>query len=184
MDEQLVAFLRELIDRRNEQLEKRVPDISAAAQCAVTCLTGNNQIHLWGNGNCHSMASLLASQLLHNYQIERPGLPAILLDTDPAAAKNQLRALGKPGDLLILFSNEEHHQGLFGLLKTGQERNIRSLSVGNIELEHLCEAGLAGADDLAVFLDVSHKAQLLDCQLAVAFSLAGLIDHLLFGSDL
>lgn len=184
MDEQLVAFLRELIDTRNTQLERLVPDITSAAQSCVQTLTADNRILCWGSRDCHHIAALLQQQLLHHYRIERPSLPCILLASHSDDACRQLKALTRPGDLLLAFCSRENSESTRQILEIAAERNLTSLTIGDLRPEQLVNDSPNRSEDLAIFLDVGHKAQVLDSQLAIALSLAGLIDHLLFGSEL
>ncbi len=184
MDEQLVAFLRDLIETRNTQLEKLIPRISAAAQTCVATLTGDSRIFCWGNLDCYNIANIFSRQLLHQYRIERPALPCLILERELEQANRQIKALPRPGDLLLLFCSSEDSESVQKIQQAASERNLKWLTIGDIAPRGLIADAPTSTDDLAIYLDVGHKAQVLDSQLAIALSLAGLIDHLLFGSEL
>jgi D-sedoheptulose 7-phosphate isomerase len=89
----------------------------AAAQACIDSLRAGHKILLAGNGGSAADAQHIAAELVGRFKVERAGLPAIALTTDTSiltAVGNdygferlfarQIQALGRPGDVLIVYS--------------------------------------------------------------------------------
>lgn len=96
--------------------------VAEAAQVAVACLTGGGKLLACGLGHDADLARWLCSALLLRFERERPSLPAMALGAglavplSPGAGSYppsdllacQLRALGQPGDVLVVFAGLSH----------------------------------------------------------------------------
>ena len=89
-------------------------------KAAQNALSAGNKIMFFGNGGSAADAQHLATELVVRYKVNRAPLAAIALTTDSSlltAGSNdfgydtifecQIRALGKPGDLLVLDPENE-----------------------------------------------------------------------------
>ncbi len=92
--------------------------IAEAAQAAVGCLTAGGKLLACGQGGDADLAAVLCGAMTFRFERERPPLAALALGPGlgrplappPApghgedALSAQLRALGQPGDLLVVFA--------------------------------------------------------------------------------
>lgn len=82
----------------------------------IRCFRNGNKLLIIGNGGSAEMASHMAAEFVNKMELDRDPLPAIAL-TDIANVtsiandsdfkwvfQRQIRALGKPGDILIIFT--------------------------------------------------------------------------------
>ncbi len=92
-------------------------DISAAGSQITECLRRGNKVLTAGNGGSASDALHLAEELMGKFELNRPPLAALSLNSDPTLLtcigndygfssifSRQVRGLGKPGDVLIVFT--------------------------------------------------------------------------------
>ncbi len=92
------------------------PKIVEAANSILACLMANNKVMACGNGGSAADAQHLSSEMLNRFERERPGLAAIALTTDASTITSvandyqfadvfsrQIRALGRPGDVVMTF---------------------------------------------------------------------------------
>src|SRR3990167_2179616 len=83
----------------------------------VKCFENGNKVLICGNGGSAAQSQHMAAELMGRFELDRPPLPAIALSTDTSFLtawsndvsfgeifQRQIQALGKPGDVLIVFS--------------------------------------------------------------------------------
>ena len=184
MDDALLNFLRDLMEMRDTHVERLTPQIAFTAGLASSCLANDGKIFTAGCGHSASIALILEQQLIDQYRIERPNLPCIGLGSQSSFdfSTQQLKALAKPDDSLIIFSSLAQESAVGALLDIAADRGMTTILIGPTSA-----AGLRSKledKDVDIAIDVTHKAQLLDSQLSIALSIAGLIDFQLFGSDM
>ena len=188
MDDALLNFLRDLMEMRDAHVERLAPQITFAAGLAANCLAKDGRIFSLGCDHSAHIASILEQQLIDQYRIERPSLPCIGLQpcqsnqSSTVFSTQQLRALAKHDDCLIIFSSLAEESSASALLDIASDRGMTSILIGPTSASKL--RSKLQDNDLDIAIDVTHKAQLLDSQLSIALSIAGLIDFQLFGSDM
>jgi D-sedoheptulose 7-phosphate isomerase len=113
---------------------------NAADRC-ISALAQGGKLLICGNGGSSAEAQHLAGELVGRYKLDRSPLAAIALAADPAILtcigndycfeevfSRQVRALGRPGDLLIAFTTSGQSANILGALKAAREMRIHSIS--------------------------------------------------------
>ena len=109
-------------------------------QCSASLQRGGKLL-ICGNGGSAAEAMHLTGELVGRYKKERRPLAAITLGTDPALLTcigndycydeifaRQVRALARPGDILIVFSTSGRSANVLRALQTAREMQIRSIA--------------------------------------------------------
>lgn len=113
--------------------------VAEAAQALLACVTGGGKLLVCGNGASGALAQYMAALMIGGLERQRPELPALALGADAAtltavarrgeyadALAAQVRALGNPGDvLLVLTSNGD----AVNLVRAAQAAHEREMSV-------------------------------------------------------
>ena len=107
----------------------------------VECLRSGGKILAFGNGGSASDAQHLAGELVGRFLRDRPGLPALALNTDPsvitaigndmgydAVFRRQVEAHGRPGDVAIGISTSGRSPNVVEALRAARQRGL--LTVG------------------------------------------------------
>ena len=108
------------LEAKQRTLAAMGPRIVQAAELLAERLRGQQNL-VCGNGGSAADAQHFAAELVNRFEIERPGLAAIALTTDSSALTSiandyafeqifarQVRALGRPGDVLLAISTSGH----------------------------------------------------------------------------
>ncbi|WP_353056887.1 SIS domain-containing protein [Microbulbifer sp. MLAF003] len=119
MEQRVVTLFHHSLEATMNAGEILAPLIAEASEMVVHTLLAESKILLCGNGVSGALAQSFSSQLTGGFQRERPGLPAMALNSDGVSmgtvAQNHgsadtfahpVRALGQPGDLLIIISSD------------------------------------------------------------------------------
>lgn len=111
-----------------------IPDI---ADALVSSLLSDGKILACANGNANTIAQYFCTALLGRLGQDRPGLPAINLGADATTYSaicrdnrfnetfaRQVTAIGKPGDVLVVFVDDGHKANLIQAIQAAHDRDI------------------------------------------------------------
>jgi D-sedoheptulose 7-phosphate isomerase len=117
------------------------PAIDEAAQLFLSTLRGGGKVLAAGNGGSAAEASHLSTELLGRYAKNRRALPAVSLSADGSlitcigndygfeqAFARQVEGLGRPGDLLVVFTSSGNSANIIAALKQAKAQGIATLA--------------------------------------------------------
>lgn len=164
--------------------------IAAAAKLMADTLIGENKILVAGNGNCSALGQIFVSTLINQLHHERPSLPAIALNANALCSTatqstidhifhKQVRALGQPGDLLLIVTAGEA-ANINNAVIAACDKDMSVITIGsNTALQSISE--LLGGGHIEIPLPFSSLSTLYQVQLTTLLTLTDLIDYQLFG---
>lgn len=172
--------------------EVLAPLIAEASEMIVHTLLAENKLLLCGNGVSGALAQSFCAQLLGGFQRERPGLPAIALNGDAVSigtvARNHgraetfaqpVRALGQPGDLLVILSSDGRDSNLVQAMRAARDRDMGILALTGGDGGDC--AALLDTHDIELRVPSEVAAEVHQVHLLTVFCLCDLIDSSLFG---
>ncbi len=193
LDERIITLFHRSIESKMQSGEVLAPLLTEASQILVHALLNENKILACGNGISGANAQILTANLSHRFERERPPFPAFTLGSDfvsqTAIANDvsynevfakQIRALGNPGDILILFSTSGNPSNLVQALQAAHEKQMPVIAItgrdgGNI-------AALLDVNDLELRVPDNSRTRIHEVHLLINFCLCDLIDYQLFGA--
>lgn len=132
----------QMASRAVEALASRRDDVLRACALLVRTLESGGTVLTCGNGGSAAEALHLAEELSGRYRSNRPALRGVSLCADPTALTciandfgfdhvfaRQIEALGRPGDLLVVFSTSGKSANLVRALHVARERGIATLGL-------------------------------------------------------
>lgn len=190
--ERIKEIFNDSIALKAECLPSLAPMIVRAASVMLGCLMENNKIMTCGNGGSAADAQHFSSEMLNRFERERPGLPAIALTTDASTLTSiandyqfadifakQIRALGRPGDVLLAFSTSGHSPNILNGIDAAHEQEMRVvLATGKDGGE---ASLLLNKDDVEIRVPSASTARIQEVHLMVIHCLCDLIDDHLMG---
>ena len=194
LHEQVVEAFHSSIDITMQSLEDLAPRIADCSELIVQSLLSENKILCCGEGQSGALAQIFCSNLLNRFNYERPSLPAIALCTDATTMTavtgdstfneifaKQIRALGQPGDLLLVISNSSGSGTTIQAIQAAHDREMIVLSISNRDNSDI--SSLLLPEDLELRVPSANRARIAEAQLLAVNCLCELIDHQLFGSQ-
>jgi phosphoheptose isomerase len=125
-----IGYAHEAIGR----LSSDAPQIARWAGILKTCLAAGGAVVTAGNGGSAAHAAHLAAELSGRFLCERPPLRALCLASDGPAVTaiandygynqvfaRQIRALVRPGDVVVLFSTSGQSPNVLEAARAGRE---------------------------------------------------------------
>ena len=170
------------------------PRIAVAAQAMVDCLKAGGKILSCGNGGSAGDAQHFAAELVGRFERERAELAAIALTTDSSILtaiandysfdeifSKQVRALGKPGDVLYAISTSGNSKNVIAAIRAAQEKGLRIVAMTGRNGGHI--AGILKSDDVLLNVESPVTARIQEVHLLILHCLCDAIDNLLFGEQ-
>ena len=138
-----------LLEQHYAELVQAVADaktsLAQVERCAETiadALQAGGKVLTAGNGGSAADALHLSEELVGRYKNNRRALPAIALPADGTALtcigndfgfdqifSRQVEALGKPGDVLVLFTSSGNSPNLLLALEAAKKQGIRTVAL-------------------------------------------------------
>lgn len=179
------AELRELAALAEASATTLSADVAAVADRVVAVHRQRGKLMFCGNGGSAADAQHLAAEYVVRFRRERRPLAAIALTTDTSiltAGGNdygfddvfarQVRALGRPGDLLVLHSTSGESENLLRAAEAARTAGVATVAF-------LARGGgrLRAAVDHAVVVDTESTARAQEMHLAIGHAVCEVVDR-------
>ena len=168
------------------------PMIDRVSDSFVATLLQDGKIITCANGNANILAQYFCTALLSRFDQERPALPAINLGADATTYSaicrdnrfndtfsRQVRAIGKPGDLLFVVVDDGHKANLIQAIQAAHEREMMVVVLSARERSDI--TSLMHPEDQEIALNNLQAHEATPLMLVIINALCDLIDHKLFG---
>jgi phosphoheptose isomerase len=125
----------------HQQLDE-LPAVEAAGNEIRQAIKSGRKLLTAGNGGSAADALHLAEELVGRFDKERDSLPAIALCADPTLItcigndygfdhlfSRQIEGLGRPGDVLVVFSTSGKSPNVLNALHAAKKRQVKTIAV-------------------------------------------------------
>ena len=177
---------------KEEARSTLAPQIVKAAEVILTSLMDNNKVMSCGNGGSAADAQHFSSEMLNRFERDRPGLAAFALTTDASTITSvandyqfadifakQIRALGRPGDVILAFSTSGNSSNIVSAIDAAHEQDARVVLISGRDGG---EAAMAlNPDDIEVRVASSSTARIQEAHLIITHCICDLVDNHLLG---
>ncbi|MCB1777081.1 MAG: phosphoheptose isomerase [Candidatus Competibacteraceae bacterium] len=180
------------LEAKQRTLEIMGPRIVQAAEWLAEGLRQGHKILVCGNGGSAADAQHFAAELVNRFEMERPGLAAIALTTDSSALTSiandyafeqvfarQVRALGRPGDLLLAISTSGHSPNVLAAMSAARELGMITVMLTGRDGGYM--AHQLGENALEIRISATATARIQEVHILVIHCLCDLVDQILFG---
>lgn len=167
----------ESADLKYQSAETLSRPIAEAANALLGAITAGGKVMVFASGAGSVLSLHLARLLVGRFERERPPLAALALASTATLAAPQVRALGLPGDVLLLVDNGEGESAAVIAAARGKDMTLVVLAGrGANELREL----LAESD---VLIAVPHEraSRVAEVHMLVLHCLCDAIDFQLMG---
>ncbi|HET8801963.1 MAG TPA: SIS domain-containing protein [Marinobacter sp.] len=168
------------------------PAIEEVADAFVSALLHDGKIITCANGNANILAQYFCTALLNRFEHDRPALPAINLGADATTYSaicrdnrfndtfsRQVRAIGKPGDLLFVIVDDGHKANLIQAIQAAHDREMSVVVLSAREKSDI--TSLMHPEDHEIALNNLSPAEATPLLLLILNALCSLLDSKLFG---
>ena len=193
-EQRLNGFFQASIKAKQDTQDAMVPRLIEAGQRMAACLDAGGKILSCGNGGSAGDAQHLSSELLNRFERERPSLAGIALTTDTGTLTSiandysynevfakQVRALGRPGDILVGISTSGNSENVLRAMQAAREAQMGIIVLTGRDGGEMA-AELRDEDiELRAASDVTARIQ--EVHLLFLHSLCDLVDCILYPNN-
>lgn len=175
-------------------IEQYAPLISHTAELMFHTLVNDGKILCCGNGAAATLSQHLTTLLMNRFCRERPGLPAINLTNDTSLLTGissdtsfsdcyakMIRALGSPGDILLVISTQGRGTSLIQAIQAAHDRDMQVISLNGNDGGDI--RSLLGPDEIDITIPSEDSPAIYHAQMMIIQILCDLIDFQLFGVE-
>ena len=191
-EQRIARHFQDSIDTKQRVVATLAPQIVAASYAMVDCLKKGGKILSCGNGGSAADAQHFAAELVGRFERERAELAAIALTTDSSILtavgndysfdeifSKQVRALGKPGDILFAISTSGNSKNVTAAIDAAHLKGLHVIGMtgrGGGKVASLMQSG-----DVLLNVDSQVTTRIQEVHLLTLHCLCDAIDNLMFG---
>ena len=140
MKEKILKEFKESSAVKEKFVQGHLDLISEVANAIATTFNEGNKVLLFGNGGSSCDASHIAGEFVNRFKRERPGLPAIALNTDTAVMTaiandydysevfaRQLKSLASEGDMVIAITTSGSSPNVVKALDAAKKKKLKTV---------------------------------------------------------
>ena len=137
--------------------EKNIDKILEVAKVIANAFNEGKKIILFGNGGSATDASHIAAEFINRFKRERPGLPALALNTDMAVITSiandydfsdiyakQLKALSAEGDIVVAISTSGNSPNILKAMDVAKRKRLTTIAFTGLKGEKLASKAAFG----------------------------------------
>jgi len=182
------AFLshREVMEALERELTPRMIQV---AELLVEAFRNGKKLLVMGNGGSAADAQHLAGEIVGRFRLERPGLPAIALNTDTsiltavgndygyeAIFRRQVEAHGQEGDVVIGISTSGSSPNVLSALRLAREKGCRTVGLLGKD-----GGSIKGLVDIDLTVPGHDTPRIQEGHITIIHILCELVEQALFG---
>jgi D-sedoheptulose 7-phosphate isomerase len=171
------------------------PTITCAADALLDCLRTDHKILTCGNGGSAGDAQHFSSEMLNRFERDRDGLAALALTTDASTVTSiandydfskvfakQVRALGRPGDVLMAFTTSGNSPNIEHAIRTAHDRLMKVVLVSGRDGGAAARA--LNSQDVEIRVPSESTARIQEVHLMIIHCICELIDQGIMGDPI
>ena len=142
MKEKIVKAFEESIHVKQKFIEeKNINKIFEVSKAIASSFNEGSKLILFGNGGSSTDASHIAAEFINRFKKERPGLPAIALNTDMAVITSiandydfsdifakQLKAIAGEGDVVLAISTSGSSPNIMKAMDVAKRKKLTTIA--------------------------------------------------------
>jgi D-sedoheptulose 7-phosphate isomerase len=149
MKDKIIKAFEESIRVKEKFIEdKNIDRIIEVARTIANAFNDGKKLILFGNGGSSTDASHIAAEFINRFKRERPGLPAISLNTDMAVITSiandydfseiyakQLKAISEEGDVVIAISTSGNSPNILKAMDVAKKKKLTTIALTGLKGE-------------------------------------------------
>lgn len=142
MEEKVIKSFQESVDVKLAFAQKYSSTVADVARLVASAFSVGKKLIIFGNGGSATDASHIVAEFVGRFKRERPGLPAIALNTDMAVMtalandygydevfSRQVKALGNAGDVVIAISTSGNSPNVLKAVETAKRKKLHVVAL-------------------------------------------------------
>jgi D-sedoheptulose 7-phosphate isomerase len=187
-DKILKAFEESIRIKEKFMDEKNVDKICEAAKVIANAFNDGKKVILFGNGGSATDASHIAAEFINRFKRERPGLPAIALNTDMAVITSiandydfsevfskQLKAIAEEGDIVVAISTSGNSANILKAMDVARKKKLVTIALTGLKGEKF-----ASRANLAFIVPSDNTPRIQETHITLGHVICQMVEEILF----
>ncbi|MCX8028000.1 MAG: D-sedoheptulose 7-phosphate isomerase [Thermodesulfovibrionales bacterium] len=192
MVDEIFRFFNESIEIKRAFVEQNATLIEDISKMIANAFNDGKKLLIFGNGGSACDASHIAGEFVNRFKKDRPGLPAICLNTDMAVITSiandydyseifarQLKTLGEKGDIAIAISTSGNSKNILKAVTAAKKRGITTIAFTGMKGNKF-----ASMCDYAFIVPSTDTPRIQETHITLAHVLCQLVEDTLFGHQI
>ncbi len=188
MKDKILKAFEESASVKQEFIKDNIDRVIEASKLLADAFNSSNKLILFGNGGSAADASHIAGEFVNRFKKERPGLPAIALNTDTAiltAIANdydysevfarQVKALAQEGDVVIAISTSGNSPNILKAVDAAKKKKLKIIVFTGAKGDKL-----AAKADYAFTVPSSNTPRIQETYFTLGHVLCQMVEEILF----
>jgi D-sedoheptulose 7-phosphate isomerase len=187
-DKILRAFQESIQVKEKFADEKNIDKVSEAANAIANAFNDGKKLILFGNGGSATDASHIAAEFINRFRRERPGLPAISLNTDMAVITSiandydfsdifarQLKAIAEEGDIVVALSTSGNSPNVLKAMDIAKRKKLTTIAFTGLKGEKF-----ASKATFAFIVPSDSTPRIQETHITIGHVLCQMVEEILF----
>ncbi|MCX5719987.1 MAG: D-sedoheptulose 7-phosphate isomerase [Nitrospirae bacterium] len=188
MEDKILKAFEESISVKERFVKEHLKLIIDASKTIAESFNEGKKLILFGNGGSATDASHIAAEFVNRFKKERPGLPAIALNTDMAVITSiandydfsevfsrQLKSLSEDGDVVIAITTSGSSSNVLKAVDVAKKKKLRIIVFTGAKGEKL-----ASKADYAFIVPSENTPRIQETHITLGHVLCQMVEEILF----
>jgi len=187
-DKILKVFKESIQVKENFIDEQNIDKILEVSKIIASAFNDGKKVILFGNGGSSTDASHIAAEFVNRFKRERPGLPAISLNTDMAVITSiandydfseifakQLKALSMEGDIVIAISTSGNSPNILKAMEVAKKKKLTTIALTGLKGERF-----ASRATYAFVVPSDNTPRIQETHITLGHAICQMVEEILF----
>jgi len=188
MKEKILTAFEESISVKEQFVKENIDTILEVSRILAHTFESGNKLILFGNGGSATDASHIAGEFVNRLKRERPGLPAIALNTDMAVLTSiandydfsevfarQIKALAQEGDVVIAISTSGSSPNVLKAVDVAKKKRLKTIALTGSRGDKL-----TSKTDYAFMVPSTNTPRIQEVHITLGHVLCQMVEEILF----
>jgi len=188
MEDKILKAFQESITVKERFVKENIDAIVNASRMIAEAFNDGKKLILFGNGGSATDASHIAAEFVNRFRRERPGLPAIALNTDMAVITSiandydysevfarQLKSLSDEGDIVLAISTSGNSSNVLKAMDVAKKKKLRTIAFTGARGERF-----ASKADYAFVVPSENTPRIQETHITLGHVLCQMVEEILF----
>lgn len=188
MEKKILKAFEDSVRIKEKFVKENVSLIMEVSKLISDAFNDGKKILIFGNGGSASDASHIAAEFVNRFKKDRPGLPAIALNTDTAVLTSiandydyseiyarQVKTLGDAGDISIAISTSGNSKNILKATDAAKKKGLRTIAFTGLKGEKL-----AAKSDFAFIVQSEDTPRIQETHITLGHVICQMVEEILF----
>ena len=188
MEKKIFRAFEDSIAVKEKFVKEYAPLIAEVSRLIADVFNDGKKVLIFGNGGSACDASHIAAEFVNRFKRDRPGLPAIALNTDMAVMTSiandydyseifarQVKTLGEEGDISIAISTSGSSKNILKAVDAAKKKGLRTIAFTGSKGEKF-----AAKNDYAFVVSSDDTPRIQEVHITLAHVMCQMVEEILF----